>query len=95
MDYKMIFLDVDGTLYSHATKSIPASTIEALKIAKNKGVKICIASGRSHIVTAFTGILDMLEFDYFVVTNGSLVLDKDYNVIYSNPMNKEGIDKVE
>lgn len=94
MKYKMIFLDVDGTLYSHTTKSIPKSTIEALKIAQSKGIKICIASGRSKLVTSFTGILDILEFDYFVVTNGNLVLDKNNNVIYSNPMDKEGIDKV-
>lgn len=94
MNYKMIFLDVDGTLYSHATKSIPDSTIEALKIAKSKGIKICIASGRSHIVTAFTGILDIIDFDYFVVTNGGLVLDNNYNVIYSSPMDKEGIKEV-
>ena len=94
MNYKLIFLDVDGTLYSHTTKSIPESTIKALKLAKEKGIKIAIASGRSKIVTAFTGILDMLDFDYFVVTNGNLVIDNNDNVIYSNPMNKEGIDKV-
>ena len=94
MNYKLIFLDVDGTLYSHTTKSIPESTVKALKLAKEKGIKIAIASGRSKIVTAFTGILDMLDFDYFVVTNGNLVIDNNDNVIYSNPMNKEGIDKV-
>ena len=71
MEYKIIFLDVDGTLYSHSTKSIPASTIEALKICKEKGIKICIASGRSKLVTGFTGILDVIEFDYFVTTNGN------------------------
>ena len=94
MKYKIIFLDVDGTLYSHSTKSIPTSTIEALKICKEKGIKICIASGRSKLVTGFTGILDVIEFDYFVTTNGNLVVDKDNNIIYSNPMNKEGIDQV-
>ena len=94
MKYKMIFLDVDGTLYSHSTKSIPVSTIKALKEAKNKGIKICIASGRSKLVTGFTGVLDLLDFDYFVVTNGNLVIDKNDNIIYSAPMDKEGIDKV-
>ena len=92
--YKMIFLDVDGTLYSHATKSVPKSTIEALKIAQSKGIKLCIASGRSRLVTGFTGILDLIEFDYFVTTNGNLVVDKDNNVIYSSPMDKNGIDEV-
>ena len=94
MKYKMIFLDVDGTLYSHTTKSIPESTIKALKMAQDKGIKLCIASGISKLVTGFTGILDLLDFDYFVVTNGNLVIDKYDNIIYSSPMNKQGIEEV-
>ena len=94
MQYKLILLDVDGTLYSHTTKSIPESTIKALKMVQEKGIKIGIASGRSKIVTAFTGILDILDFDFFVTTNGNLVIDKFDNVIYSNPMNQKGIDMV-
>jgi len=94
MKYKMIFLDVDGTLYSHSTKSIPKSTIIALKEAKNKGIKICIASGRSKLVTNYTGILDIIDFDYFVVNNGNLVIDKFDNIIYSYPMDKSGINDV-
>ena len=94
MEYKIIFLDVDGTLYSHSTKSVPESTIRALKEAQSKGIKICIASGRSRLVTSFTGILDVLDFDYYVVTNGNLVIDRDNNVIYSSPMDKEGIKEV-
>ena len=94
MKYKIIFLDVDGTLYSHSTKSVPESTIRALKEAQSKGIKICIASGRSRLVTSFTGILDVLDFDYYVVTNGNLVIDRDNNVIYSSPMDKEGIKEV-
>ena len=94
MKYKMIFLDVDGTLYSHKSKSIPISTIKALKLAQDKGIKICIASGRSKLVTSFTGLLDLLDFDYFVTTNGNLVVDKFDNIIYSHPMSKEGIEKV-
>ena len=94
MKYKIAFFDVDGTLYSHKTKTIPASTIEALKILKSKGIKICIASGRSRLVTSFTGILDIIDFDYFVTTNGNLVVDSNNNVIYSNPMDKDGIEEV-
>ena len=75
MQYRLILLDVDGTLYSHTTKSIPESTIKALKMVQEKGIKIGIASGRSKIVTAFTGILDILDFDFFVTTNGNLVIE--------------------
>lgn len=91
MKYKMIFFDVDGTLYSHRSKSIPSSTIKALKELKNKGIKICIATGRSKQLTNLTGILDCIDFDYFVLTNGTLVLDSKDNIIYSAPLDNNAI----
>lgn len=94
MKYKIIFFDVDGTLYSHKTKSIPNSTIKALKILKEKGYKICIASGRSKKLTELTGIFNQITFDYYVLTNGTLVIDKDENIIYSSPLNNNGINKM-
>ena len=43
---KALFFDIDGTLVSFKTHSIPASTIEALEKAHAKGVKIFISTGR-------------------------------------------------
>ena len=45
-DIKALFFDVDGTLVSFNTHRIPRSTIEALEAAKEKGIKIFIATGR-------------------------------------------------
>ena len=39
---KALFFDIDGTLVSFKTHSIPASSIEALEKAHAKGVKIFI-----------------------------------------------------
>ena len=37
---KAIFFDIDGTLVSFETHKIPASTQEALKALRDKGIKI-------------------------------------------------------
>ena len=47
---KAIFFDIDGTLLSHQSQSVPASTKKALKILKEKGIYTFIATGR-HIST--------------------------------------------
>jgi len=39
---KAIFFDIDGTLVSFETHSIPQSTIEAITILKKKGIKVFI-----------------------------------------------------
>ena len=89
MKYKIVFLDVDGTLFSHKSKTIPSSTIEAIKKAKENGVLISLATGRNTYLSSQTGLFDIIDFDYFNVCNGTLVHDKEYNLIHSHPINKE------
>lgn len=43
---KALFFDVDGTLVSFNTHTISTSTVDALKEAKKRGVKLFIATGR-------------------------------------------------
>lgn len=46
MNKKIIFFDIDGTLYDH-DKKIPESTKRAVHLLKEKGHHLFIASGRS------------------------------------------------
>lgn len=46
MNRKLLFFDIDGTLLSEKTHTIPQSTINALKKAKEKGHYIFINTGR-------------------------------------------------
>lgn len=94
MNKKIIFFDVDSTLYSHKTNSIPQSAIEGIRLAKEKGYLIGLATGRSKLLTSSLGIFDHIDFDYFVTINGTLVLDKNDNVIFSLPCNKDAINKI-
>lgn len=42
-----VFIDIDGTLFSHRLKEIPASAMDALAQLKNKGHKVFICTGRA------------------------------------------------
>ncbi len=61
-----IFFDIDGTLISFSTHTIPVSAREAISRLREKGVKVIIATGR-----AFRDIGDLggLEFDGYIAPN--------------------------
>lgn len=85
---KAIFLDVDGTLMSHNLGGVPKSTIEALQQAREKGVKIFIATGRQ--MTELENLpLWESSYDGYVTLNGQICLDKKKQVFYEELMNAE------
>lgn len=69
MAIKAVFFDIDGTLVSFNTHRIPESTHRALKLLRQKGIKLFISSGRP--LSAIDN-LEGEEFDGFVTVNGSL-----------------------
>ena len=74
---KFIASDVDGTLVNDA-KAIPEDAIEAIRAAREHGIRVAIASGR-----AWNEMNDVIEklpcLRYFMCTNGAYVMDKDEN----------------
>lgn len=74
---KALFFDIDGTLVSFRTHSIPVSTVEALTKAKMQGIKIFISTGRPYrIINNLDSIKHLI--DGYVTTNGA------YNFIGSH-----------
>ena len=75
MDKKInaLFFDIDGTLVSFKTHKVPDSTVEAIKIAKSKGVGIYISTGRPlQIITNLGSISPYI--DGYITTNGALCI---------------------
>ncbi|WP_303927932.1 HAD hydrolase family protein [Veillonella parvula] len=74
---RFIASDVDGTLVND-TKAIPEDAIEAIRAARESGIRVAIASGR-----AWNEMNDVIEklpcLRYFMCTNGAYVMDKDEN----------------
>ena len=72
--YKLIAIDMDGTLLSNEKKISPANC-EAIQQARENGVKVVLASGRP--LVGFKKYLEQLNLvskdDYAVAFNGALV----------------------
>lgn len=67
---KALFFDVDGTLVSFKTHKVPSSTIEALCMARARGVKILTATGRPHqLLNNIAEVEDLM--DGFILATGA------------------------
>ena len=87
-DMKIIFFDIDRTLYDPDTRSIPESTKQALKkLHDDPNVEIAIATGRAfymlHIIEEIKEYINI-----FILINGQIII-KDNQTIYRNPLKKE------
>ena len=65
---KAIFFDIDGTLISFKTHSMPESTRQALQTLRDKGIRLFIATGRSPNMMPFMD--QFFKFDGYAVLNG-------------------------
>jgi Cof subfamily protein (haloacid dehalogenase superfamily) len=73
MSYKIVFLDIDGTLVNE-DKQVPADTIEAIRELQSRGVEAVIATGRAPYF--FKPLAELLGINSFVSLNGAYVVYK-------------------
>ena len=90
---KAIFFDIDGTLFSHNTNTIPESTQKALKALQQKGILIFIASGR-HIHEMNQLPLTNIRFDGYITLNGQLCFNKHKEAFWGNVMKLRSADSL-
>jgi len=91
LDKKYIFFDLDGTLIDHSENKVRDKTVELLKLLKQNGHEIFIATGRPP--SLFYGIDKELGFDSFIAANGSIAVYKN-QVILDEPINHEIVSKL-
>lgn len=70
---KILFFDVDGTLYNEQ-KQLPRSAKEALMKARANGYELAIATGRAPFM--IESLLEELQIDTYVTFNGQYVVYK-------------------
>ncbi len=90
---KIIFFDIDRTLYDPDTRSIPESTKQALKqLHDNPEIEIAIATGRAFYMLH---IIDEIKeyINIYVLINGQIIM-KDGETIFRNPIDKDKVLKV-
>ena len=87
---KIAFFDVDGTLVDMQKKKISPKTVETLQRLRQKGILICMATGRTPVtVPKFEGV----EFDAYLTFNGSLCYNHT-DVMFSNAIPAEDVQKL-
>lgn len=90
---KAIFFDIDGTLFSHTLKKVPESTWKALHLLREKGIKLCIASGRS--IDEFKKLeVAKMDFDAYVTLNGQICYDNELHILYRGTVEPEDTEKI-
>lgn len=88
---KAAFFDIDRTLLSHATNSVPASAKNALAALRRRGILIFLATGRDISVLRQMKPMQDIIFDGAITLNGQYCFDHG-GVIYANPIHKDDIE---
>ncbi len=86
---KAVFFDIDGTLVSFKTHEVPPSTIKALALLREKGIKVFIATGRHRVSINNLGDL---KFDGYVTLNGGYCFVGEDKVVYKHHIPSADID---
>jgi Cof subfamily protein (haloacid dehalogenase superfamily) len=92
MNIKALFFDIDGTLVSFNTHTIPQSTIDSLRLAKQQGIKLFIATGRPLPIIVNIGQITEL-IDGYITTNGAICFVGD-EVVSSHSMQPQDVQKI-
>lgn len=79
---KIIFFDIDGTLVNPQTGLVSDRTALAVTRLKERGVRVCISTGRAPSEVPDFG---PLKFDAYCTYNGSLCYT-DSEILHSNPI---------
>lgn len=94
MAVKLIMTDLDGTLFKNDHESISERNVNALKKAQEKGIKICIATGRTKSLI-FDAVAHVPFADYIITSNGAVTYDaKTDEIITSQLLSAEKSKKV-
>ncbi len=88
-EIRAVFIDIDGTLYSHHTHSVPESAKRAIAALRNKGIPVYISSGRHIAEIAQMPAVDEMKFDGYVLINGQCCYNGKKKAVYGQPFDQE------
>lgn len=92
MKYKLIAIDMDGTLLN-SNNEVSERTKIAIEKAKEKGVHIVISTGR--VLKSALHYSETLKLkNPIIACNGAIIVDESSNIIYKNPIDKSLIKSI-
>lgn len=89
MKRQNIFFDVDGTLQDSLTHEFPSSAKEAILKLQAVGHRVFIATGRCFASLKRSGLMEAIEWDGYVLSNGQVVMLKDTHVIHEECLDSQ------
>ena len=84
---RLAAFDIDRTLVSAMTNTIAPETVDALRQLQKNGIKTAIATGRQW--QQLPKALKALNFDYYILLNGTNIADSAGNILYRTGLNLE------
>ena len=88
---KAVFFDIDGTLVSFKTHSVPESARRAIIRLREQGIKVFIATGR---LMKHVSIVEDIEVDGYITVNGGYCITASGEVIYENYFERDTVERV-
>lgn len=85
---KMLVFDIDDTLLPRGANDLPESTKLALKLVKEKGIEVLIATGRAFYFISDI-IFKQVNPDYYVTINGHCLMDAQGKIIERHDISAE------
>ncbi len=92
MDYKLVAIDMDGTLLNDAHQ-VSDRTKLAIDKAKDRGVHIVLATGRI-LKSALQYGTELNIGSPIVACNGAIIINEKEEIIYKKPVSKEIIEAI-
>ncbi|HWO74335.1 MAG TPA: Cof-type HAD-IIB family hydrolase [Bacillus sp. (in: firmicutes)] len=89
--YKIVFLDIDGTLVNHE-KKVSEGTKQAIKQLKQNGIEVALATGRPPY--HFTEIAEEIGLNSFVSLNGAYACYQGKVIPQKSEISKDLLEKL-
>ena len=88
---KAVFFDIDGTLVSFTTHTVPASARRAIERLRENGIKVFIATGR---LLKHASIVSDIEVDGYITVNGGYCITASGEVIFEQAIPRQTVERV-
>lgn len=88
---KAVFFDIDGTLVSFTTHTVPESARRAISELRQRGVKVFISTGR---LLKHVSIVSDIEVDGYITVNGSYCITAAGDVIFERAFTRQTVERV-
>ncbi len=92
MNYKLVAIDMDGTLLN-SKGLVSDRTRQAIHDASKKGVYVVLATGRI-LKSAINHSIELNLNKPIISSNGAIIVDEKQNIIYKKPMKFDAVEQV-